>query len=291
MELKETWPVWPAYRWTLGREFIEPILPATPKLYVPAARTELPGLVYRLYEGDTDAVMSFVQEYGLLGYGPLELRSQSKVEAMARKALAWIGLSREPRSGWAEPVGWVFAHARGVRLVMDGLLALREGNEEAARGLVQRVLPDPKTRVGTRRPPAYEMGGGAGFIRFDLTDKPEPGSPLETLASIVATVLEWNLYDLAPAVRVGTAGEVEWKPWSPALITTVYRMLATYPVARCQECGLPFVVTDPRQRFCPPRMGERESRCAMRHRQRDRRARLSARQRLASGVEEGGQSG
>lgn len=37
-------------------------------------------------------------------------------------------------------------------------------------------------------------------------------------------------------------------------------------VERCQNCHAPFIKTDKRQRFCPKRYGEAESKCAMQFR-------------------------
>jgi len=42
---------------------------------------------------------------------------------------------------------------------------------------------------------------------------------------------------------------------------------------RCEECGAPFLVTDRRQRYCPPDLPGTNSRCAARAQKRRQRSR------------------
>lgn len=247
------WPVHGEYQIESG--LVKPRRIEGGRYYSPAQADELPSALARIADGNEDDVLDFVHRYGLLG----------------------LALLDPDRTDVAEPIDWIRAHARGVRIVMDGLYATAKGDTSYA----VRVFLD-RSRWGTvGLGPRTEPAGVAADP--GLNDDELAIAAINLLAVAARGILNENLVRVRKRVELTysvdiDSEEVSDKPrlvpdfGAMAMIDFVYSKLADQAASPswrlCNECGAPFSASSPRQRFCPPRYGERESRCSLRFRQR-----------------------
>ncbi len=204
--------------------------------YDPLARQEVVSEYAKLHEGDEAAVVQFANTWGLLG---------------------WTGLAIESVASGVtgDRLPWLWGHARNVRLVLKLLYYLQKSDTE---GLAQfldsyrapGVIPgaDEGPLITIERPDGLQVSN-----RFGWGEPVQRVAPLvaeEIIAAVVNNNLRGQVIDtvLTRPLRV--------IPDCPALLIAVYWHLARaiagdHSLARCQECGAPFVMTDSRQRFCP----------------------------------------
>jgi hypothetical protein len=278
--------------------------PAKPELnYDPFERVELPNAFAKVVDATT--AERFARRYGCLGYNGL-LRA---VDSTAKR----VGLERPRGRHWVEffvvdPMDWVIAQARSVRLVLELLDAWREQGDEQLRRVLQRhrlkgaelagwesvVPPDP--RRGTLWLPVAEgvdLGQSQGYVGYFafVEDKPRdwvypPTTVLRDTAGEVITELitanmehlGWQLWRSegdAFAVQHRPAGLIEVIWWHVQAVALGGRAR----LCELPSCRAPFIVTDDRQRFCPGewqpglnRLGR--SRCAALHQKRKERGKL-----------------
>lgn len=278
--------------------------------YYPMASPTIVGEFARLRPGDERALLKFVHRWGSLGYDRLHDRAALD----------------------GDPVAWVWAHANGVRTVLDlhKLIRKRDGDglAELLKGLaLSQRTKEPLSQVNLLLRDRERVGETADLVPdlFASPEKPdEYWSPVvledgesfrpaiiygqrdridispylgfasedprraayRWIFSIVNPNLKGvyrRLTDLAPTEAL--ASERPGLPnlvWSfDALISVIYYHLAEIVtqtrLAICDNCGLPFVQTDARQRFCPPARWEpptkpeKESRCGQAYRKRVKR--------------------
>jgi hypothetical protein len=217
-----------------------------------------------LNDGDNAAVTAFASTWGALGYRSLVMRSQ--------------GISRPRRAqllveARGDPLEWVWAHAKGVRMCQELLLYLQDNDSDG----LDRYL---RSKRGKNGYPSITVGRRHIFelVEFHGTESPE------TIAHwLLGAIINPNLAGVR--LSLSTEGLVRTPTQEfDALIDIVYWHLfglAIQPAAghgfgRCELCGSIFARTDPRQRFCPPpdaaNRGASESRCAKRARARRLRA-------------------
>lgn len=252
--------------------------------YNPMEARELPSEVYRLSYGDKKAVLEFVSRYGLLG----------RTELI--NASIFLGPDADPVLDNTEPLEWIWAHAHNVRLVMDGLRVLSTRDErEAASYLHRLALPQPalfdvfppdqvEEVIRAHSPEGVKIYGAIVGIREHVEPRqwryPDVMQipAVEVVGHIVGDILNENLALASRQVFFDPASHSIKSAFQyHALIQYVYQQLLETAeggrIAECDECHALFIQTDGRQRFCPPRFKEKESRCALRYRQREWRQR------------------
>lgn len=259
------------------------------RMYFPIATPGVIGAVSRLGPGDEKAVVDFAQRWGLLGYDSLTGFS-----------------SLLPRG---DPLIWVWAHAAGIRTVLDLHRLLSGGDVDAvweylqgcrfskeaaiaayeadvlrvqekvveAHALWPRLFDAPKRRMAHKESlPGRICGFRERVVSPMFLPLEDEEDPRLTAQNFIAFIINPNLIgvyrQLLDPVSVGSL-EIAYS--FDSLLSVVYWHLAELVtgsrVRECDECGAPFNQRDRRQKFCPPPPGARESLCAMRSRQRRRR--------------------
>jgi len=278
-----SWPVPSDCRVENGRLVV---IPPDVRWYDPFDRTELPGEIAKLKPGDTKALREFVLRYGKFGYTSVMSAVQDYQPNPDVNALF-------DRS---EPLDWIWAHANGVRLVLEGIRILIERDEGKAvkylAGLLHPYLnPLPPSidvpQVCGAAPQGEDMPYAVYEAPIGERDEAKQQrwilhaprvSPLATVGYMVCDILTPNLALIRRAVDYDPeASSIRSTFVYDCLIQAVYQQLLETAeggrIAECAECHALFIQTDARQHFCPPRFKERESRCALRYRQREWRQR------------------
>jgi len=262
--------------------------------YDPFDRKELPGEIAKLKPGDTKALREFVLRYGKFGYTAVV------------NAVQDYHLDSEMLFDQSEPLDWIWAHANGVRLVLEGIRILHERDEgKAVRYLanllhpylnppestlafaeVRRALPQGKDTAVYEAPIGYRE---VVLPQRWMLHAPRV-RPLATVGDMVCDILTPNLALNRREVYYDTeTSSIRSTFVYDGMIQAVYQQLLETAeggrIAECDECHALFIQTDARQHFCPPRFKEKESRCALRYRQREWRQR-----REQEGGFEGGQA-
>jgi hypothetical protein len=203
------WSVASEY-WVENNRVMEGGNPERASSYNVMAHLELPGRLADLADGNTKAVLAFYRKWGRLGYDKMALNGEPG------------------QSG--EPVEWVIAHAKTVRMMLE-LINLPEENTEEhfAEYVRQRLIQfgDPEFgTVGT-----FGLVPGVGLIFFPAWDGRLQGAyhllmgPLSTreniLDNVVMPVLQDNCRGIhAFPVRSG------WVRAHDSLIAGIYGHLA-----------------------------------------------------------------
>ncbi len=254
--------------------------------YLPGAYPQIATDLAKIDGGGERAVLAFAEDWGLLGYARLVEADKSLPEAERNRRIDLV------LSG--DPMPWIQAHAHGVRVCTELIGALASQEPTAATDLaayldalrasyahVPQAEGNPAVFHGVRHEAQLTIFPSA-FVR-DSEAGPERGRA----RSIIQGIVNPNLVDLQPRLTDWPAlGELALNYGFVALTDVIYWHLAQFALgqgrlARCQECRYYFPQTDRRQRFCPPAgwRGEKaESRCAMRFRTRQRRARNKGQQ-------------
>jgi len=231
---------------------------------------------------DERSALRFARRFGLLGYGETLLEIEAELAnrerrgigsdpLLDRQAVARLRAATEP--GFGDPLTWLYAQARAVRLVLDLIAALPKGPAALVRtGEGHGTLRlDDEGHVSAR---SVELAYGLESKTLDLEKlllrARRPGELAEEkLRPVLATVLIEEL------VNINTAG-LRWRLYAPpahgpyelsvgfgqrALFEVVWwhvgnAAVAGTPGARVRLCELetcrtPFIVTDERQHFCP----------------------------------------
>lgn len=234
------------------------------ELYNPFEIPNLPNAFAKV-DGQK-ALVSFVQQYGLLGY------------SRPSDALA-------PYEG--DPVEWDLAHARAVRLALRLIQARNSANEVKAL-LEESITTIPMSKVMPTAPAGGKMVGHTFPLGqeygFTLYNKEQWSKEFQHLLPQMIAYL----------VNANTSGVCHQLVYHPpllniqltarGLIEVIWHQVGEMAVmawhqngtglGSCKECGLPFIVTDKRQEFCPKAAvpGERTgSVCGARYRQRKKR--------------------
>ena len=253
--------------------------------YAPMAARELPSAIYSLQEWDNEGLLDFARRYGQLGWEALQDElDKTAVPIMERLEKGLLG----------DLVTWVWPHVRGIRLVMDGLRIIQEGDLQAGHRLLSAlVVPADRWKsretdllreatrfldeeMLARRPGARLLVAEVGILGNTLERQwlyGEEDDILAKVGEVVTDIISENIRKVHRRSYFDPEdGKIKSYLFFEALIEAVYwQILDTAgggEFRTCKECGAPFICTDRRQRFCPPRFMEQESRCALRHRQR-----------------------
>lgn len=217
----------------------------------PMTKPHLSELVERLKNPleDPTSVVRFARRYGLLGYA---------------------GLASAPAPG--DPLEWLWEHIRTVRFVKLALSLTVFWREHDARELLAPYVVQ-ETPDGAWTLVVVRYAAGAGVRRLSLTVPADFNRQhvQRDLARAAAEIISANISGISRRVWAGERGLKSAFTFR-ALVEVVYWHLLNAgergALRVCVECLRPFIVTDARQRFCPPDEEGRESRCAVRHRQR-----------------------
>ncbi len=272
-----TWPVNQDYTVKDGR------LGATGdevRRYDPLADENIVTEFAKLHDGNENAVVEFARRRGLLGW---EVIGEPHPEAMVAES--------------TDPISWVWGHARNVRMVLtlyrylqrndhDGLASYLDTYSERALSEIEEI---ERARAPWSTPSVPALGTKEGMIiimhqHSSLPFKFPRGEPAKAAERIIAEIIDPNLGH--SILWMGLQYRVYTDPLHlvlecPFLLAAIYWHLANIvtagrTVARCQDptCSALFVVTDRRQRYCPPPAGWKGttgSHCAARHRKRRQR--------------------
>lgn len=249
---RQTWGVQPPYEihdslliWRADQTRI--------KTYYPIVHKTIPSELSKIPAGDERAILHFAEAYGHLGYDQLVN-------------------SEKARNG--DPVVWIWAHARLIRLCLelaDGVYRRDKRKLFKSLGDFQQSGINPKQV--SQPVPEKELSWCLIFRDIPLSE-----------ASIIP-VAEQMLLEIVNRNIRGVQRVVSWHgnrkgPFYQfrSLIEVAYWHLADViesgVVKQCQAegCGFYFIQTDGRQRFCPPRFDPyspkrfTESPCAVRER-------------------------
>jgi hypothetical protein len=201
----------------------------------------------KLHDGDADGLRRFARGWGLLGWRAIEVRDKSDE---------------------AEPANWIWGHAKNARTVLE----IREY-------LIHRDHRGLAVFLNSLATPMEsEEEGGHGMraiIAYGAQPVPVSGRDTEEAAkSVITGILNPNLLRTRDGLREYIDPDsLELKRDCIYLLAAVYwqlaRIVADRQVSRCQQCDAIFVVTDKRQKYCPPARGKSESICAARARKAD----------------------
>jgi len=246
-------------------------------------------------EWDSDkAVHKFVRRYGLLGYWDA-VKSTPYLWYMYAINLAGYrdkGISQNPwelffhpGGNEGDPVSWILAHARGVKLVLE--LAVDIDNDKKLKSQIEQLLI-PAATSGCEAL-AYTCGIRGMKRPQILQFLYDPKEDLrETAYYIICNILNPNLEGARRRLTARPKGKRKAKGIQSGLIDqlhpislldAIYGLLADAilgnSVKRCDECGRFFVATRGNTRWCPPPVGFKgASPCGNRFRQRTLRDKL-----------------
>ncbi len=273
---------------------------------------EQPGLANQLAKVDSErAALNFATRCGALG--DVRGRIAERVNAalsLAESGEARTAtddpqfeiVGRVDLASVGDPLQWVYAQASSVALALELVAALGEG---AADPKVEEIL---RRHSPYRLPEAIyrRAGGGSLFQRIayqriqdgrdvvflvtlrvaklaDVREQLYMGStPRDLARSIVVDLVNENSPEVHQTLTWNTTtGRFVFRRSAPSLIQVIWWHVASVAVAPelesrvrlCELCGTPFIVTDRRQRFCPPE-GSGRSRCAALHQKRKERGLL-----------------
>lgn len=223
--------------------------------YWPATHRQLPADIATLREGDTKRALHFARRWGLLGY-------------------QWL-IPTEP--GSTQVIGdhlpWTWAHARGIRLVLELYDALRQGGEETIAWALEQV---PGVVRDSSEGTVSFVAGEANIIQ-DFHFYGWRDDPVGTAWLLIRDLVNCNLGTLRYQIDLEGGALLETLVY-PSLVAMAYWHVVQIVrgagvLARCQECHQFFVQADRRQRYCPPPpreglRGKAGSACGSRKRQR-----------------------
>jgi hypothetical protein len=229
------------------------------RAYLPALKPQLATDLAKVRDGDGEDAVRFARNWGLLGYRRMVLRARELAPERRDELLA-----HSP----GDPLPWVWAHARGVRICLELLDYLQledDGGLEHYIGPLQNMSITFGNRYTTAVVGHWGDDDAQQIARWfvsDIVTSNLAGFRLELTTDFAITqrfdalcdVVYWHLAALA----------------NRSVDREVRRALR-----RCDECGAFYTRTDPRQRFCPPAPAEpgNESRCAKKARARRLRTR------------------
>jgi hypothetical protein len=245
--------------------------PPNARRYLPLSRAELPAAFARA-ESDSD-VLSLVRTYGLLGY---------KSAFHFYELPGAVGY--DPRITTGDPVSWVLAHARQIKLVMELAEALGDLDRLTLR-LEQLAVRNEKG-VHLVLAHAYR-----GFLHPAPVQHRRTDNVRRCALEIIAHALSPNLQGVARTLIVEHVGpglglSNTFKPRN--LMDCIYWMLADAVTAgmvqQCAHCHRPFIAHG-KTRYCPPLLDQQGiSPCMNRDKQRRFRTKARAKTLRAEGL-------
>jgi hypothetical protein len=255
------------------------------RTYEPASFPEIVSDFANLNEGDGGAVEAFARRWGHLGYSALLPQAE-----------------RNPTNeAVPEPLQWVWAHARGVRVCLDLLTYVRRGDSKRLDALL-RSLQGPSARLLQEEAEAWPKNPGEAsaldgdnwpWLLCGVLHEIQPWSwrsgqklgPQLLAQGIIANIVSANLRGLSldlhllprdaaeQAIKQRRRRKGETREYFLGFTFAPLILVIYWHVGRlaqqnaslgiCEYCGKVFVRTDPRRRYCPVPAGlrGRESFC------------------------------
>jgi hypothetical protein len=227
----------------------------------PIEHPELPQMVAKLETADDAGTRTFYETYGSLGF--LNLTTDWRVHLHT-----WPDGTR---TMGGDPLWWVRAHARTVRLCLE----LSEALQRKHTASLERLLADPHRGYAVRD--RLERVSAASFLRLShrsMRDAEFQKLSIPLRAQMLrVSLIERNITGIHRSWKVENEWAVHPRFRFAAPIEGVYWHLADVidggRVARCKRpgCGAFFIQTHRNQEYCAPRYLQRESPCAIWDRQ------------------------
>lgn len=265
------------YLWSVGE-------PENERLIAPIAYQNLLNKISKIRTGDAQAICNFAAEYGLFGLSSLKKEPDYLDEHPC------FEINGKLMMGWKrEPLSWIWGHIETIQLCLNLIEWIQNRNKDELDGyLSKRRVSDFEEGwdlaglVNKRDYQCFRISTiaiGEKLYKDRLFFHPFDYSPVRNALSIVASVVEDNttrvrrLYHFDDVPQKGNARMVA-RFSAPTLIETIYwqlgDQLSAGQLMRCQadDCTALFVRSAKNQQYCPPPKGKKESRCALRQRQR-----------------------
>lgn len=233
--------------------------------HAPIAHPELPQMVAKLEHADDAAVLAFYETYGSLGY-------LDECDDPAQHFYTWPDGTRT-MSG--DPIDWVRAHARTVRVCFELTDAIQRNDKAALERLTTDRAKGYAARGEIGRESAPDLLKRALLLFSDEDGRRVEKASLLTRAKIVrAKIINPNIAGIHRFLKVKADGTEQSYFSFSGQIVVVYWHLANLAdggiVGRCKRpgCGAFFIQRHKSQEYCAPRYAQRESPCALWVRQR-----------------------
>ncbi len=249
-----TWEVCSAY--TIQEDRLYPMGDAR-ETYAPMRYMELPSEIAKLPSGDTKAVLDFAKTYGLMGYAALHPKTPADGQTQAG----------------GEPLTWIWAHAQGLKLCFDLSMYLYTQDEAKLDAYLEAYRAGKAVR-GLQ--PYAAVIASRDQVVHQRWLRQADSSAVKLARDIRRQLINQNIVGIHRAFQ-DVDGRDQAHFVCSALVEAAYWHLGEtvleqrHPVLRCEGCGAAFVQRDPRQRFCPPRLHQKSSACAIRVRVRKHR--------------------
>jgi hypothetical protein len=287
--------------WGTGAE--DPFFAEGAEHYDPYERPELASALEKVT--DEKSALRFARSFGLPGYGEVLLAIETEAESalldgrapdplLDLEALARL---REEGGGrFGDPLPWIYAQARSVRLALELVEALPSGSE-AIQSVGRRQATPQLGGDGHVAAYPVQLAYGLRTSEVDLAQgllrKRRAGElPEEELRPLLCTMfveelvnanaagLTWRLfsppakgpYTLEGGFSQQGLFQVVW--WHVAGAAIAGKVGAKVRLCKLESCRAPFIVTDERQRFCPAEYGTRDQKTGKRRPGRSRCAAL-----------------
>lgn len=253
------------------------------ELWEPYFPFDFPNLPNRLAKVDNVAsATEFVNKYGVLGYHAFYPDMEKE-----------YGTSYIYKKG--DPIEWFLIQARTVRFALNLIGAIQEKDDGFIGSFIKDTTVTVPLKMFIERTPdktktlahIFAIGPETGYIRYQGEDAIMKSEQRLLALQIVEHLVNSNTEGVQR--RLDFAGQ--WSPDKPyrlvqtfsarSLIESIWHFVGeaallsqdkkSKGVRTCQECGLPFISTDGRQRFCPGDEFSKGSLCGARYRMRKHR--------------------
>ena len=273
--------------------------------YEPRVNPQIPAELANLhrYNCTNDSILEFVHGWGMLGHA--ELTRSHRPDPAGQPSPTHSTFENEA----GEPISWIKAHARNAWLVLKALVVM--GDEATLAGESAKELLDDLVVPRTGVDDDWEVMFAAGLIEqqtrwvirggaYDTLPYDDANMMRRLLGRAVTMIISGTRNLEMDRFQYSTGAGFTYGQEFNALIEAIYWQIATAAVAQgthglpryiqCDTCGRFWLKSHPRQRFCPPESGQRESRCAV-IRNVERMRQLRSRQRLEAEPDGGGSAG
>lgn len=220
--------------------------------YNPLDHLELPSVLAKVDVSDQSEILEFVHQYGLLGGSSGDTGSWQE----------------------AEPIRWFQEQAMVTKLLLELVKCSLDNDEARASDICRSNEPSGDTFGGIKK--------SVLVCRTDDYDVPSglvSDTPLGQVRYMASAIINSNIRGISRKATPLIDGVKSSFYFTSLLDVISWQLLNSLEggisVAECATCHTPFIKTDGRQRFCPKRYGEAESRCALLYRQRKRLNKLN----------------
>ena len=243
--------------------------------YLPMARPELPGALAKAATGEESDILTFVHHYGLLGYD----RAWRIPEELIGVRTLSKGQHDLAAFQHGDPIAWVVAHARTVKLLLHLIGTLDD--PAAIQGAIDELRVRHSSPNGTHEESIDYLAAERGYL-YPSPTQVAPMPPRQAALFIVSTVLEKNLTGVSRTLLMEE--QDDGRPGFTAvflpcnLLDGVYWHLADAAlggwVRRCANprCVDFFVAKSAKVKYCPALRGYKGvSPCMNQHKQQKHR--------------------